>query len=358
MRVAIVGGGVNGVCTAWKLAAKGHDVVLFESKELLAQTSSSSSKLLHGGIRYLENFEFRLVKEALYERSWWLKHVPQHTTPLKICLPIYDDSSRPAWKVKLGLVLYDYLAGSYNIGCHQIVSRADVGLDFPMLKQESLKCVYTFFDGQMDEDQLGAWIVGQAKGAGATLKTGTKVDSIDVDGSVYIAGEKLCFDKVVNLAGPWSDKLLQDSGIASKYRLDLVRGSHLVLDKCIDSACLLEVPNERRVFFVLPYKGKTLVGTTEVRQSLDEDISCSDEEMSYLISAYNHYFVQGICKSDVVDTFAGVRPLIKSAKDPRKATREYAIERQGCVLSVFGGKWTTARALAAKIVKEVEHGFH
>jgi len=121
---------------------------------------------------------------------------------------------------------------------------------------------------------------------------------------------------------------------------------------------LLEVPGERRVFFVLPYQGKTLLGTTEVRQRFDEPVVCSDEEMTYLLAAYNHYIRHKVMARDVTGRFAGVRPLIRSASDPVRVSREYVIERQGRVVSVFGGKWTTARALARKTVKEIEHGFH
>jgi len=257
MRIGIVGGGINGLCAAWQLALAGHDVSLFERGRLLGETSSSSSKLLHGGIRYLENFEFRLVKEA------------------------------------------------------------------------GVQCF---------ED--------------------TDVASIDEGGGLKLSDHSETFDRIINLAGPWAADLNCKSGIPSAYSLDLVRGSHLILERSCDNGYLLEVPGERRVFFVLPYDGKTLLGTTEVRQSLEDPIQCSDDEKQYLLKAYNHYFIHQADETDVVNAFAGIRPLIKSAKDPGRATREYAIERNGKVFTVFGGKWTTARALARKIVMEVNVGLY
>jgi len=359
MRVGIVGGGINGLCTAWELAHSGCEVSLFERGRLLGETSSASSKLLHGGIRYLENGEFRLVKEALKERSWWLNNAPHCTSRLKLCLPVYEGGRRSSWKIKLGLVLYDYLADKDNIGVHSCVSESTLKHLFPSLKKHGLKRVFTFYDGQMDEEKLGAWVAEEAKNSGAILNINREVTSIHEDGVMCFSSScHESFDCIVNVAGPWASALNKRSHIKSQYDLDLVRGSHILLNRSIDCGYLLEVPTERRVFFVLPYQGKTLIGTTEVRQGLDDPIECSAEEIDYLLAAYNHYFQPQAKNNDIIESFAGVRPLIKSADDPSKATREYVIERQGRVVSVFGGKWTTARALAKKVTKEVMHEFY
>lgn len=228
----------------------------------------------------------------------------------------------------------------------------------PLLKHEGLSAAFLFYDGQMNEQQLGQWVVGQAKNAGARLIEQCPVSRIGVDGVIDHAQGCERFDQVINMAGPWACAVNDQSGVSSCHRLDLVRGSHIVLDRVVDRGYLLEAPGERRIFFVLPYEGRTLVGTTEVRQGLDEPVCCSREERTYLLSAYNHYFSCQAGEGDVVATFAGLRPLVSSADDPGRATREYAIERCGQVVSVFGGKWTTARALAKKIVREVNHGVH
>jgi glycerol-3-phosphate dehydrogenase len=158
-------------------------------------------------------------------------------------------------------------------------------------------------------------------------------------------------DVVVNAAGPWAQQLAAQSGIALGHQLDLVRGSHLVLDVPCTQAWLLEVPNERRIFFVLPWQGQTLLGTTEVRHTLDQPVQGSVEEKDYLLKAYNAYFPNQAYQ--VVGHFAGLRPLLKSAADPSLATREYAIEQQGKTITVLGGKWTTAMALANKVCQKL-----
>jgi glycerol-3-phosphate dehydrogenase len=159
MKIAVIGGGINGIMTAWELCKHHHDVILFEKNTLMSQTSSASSKLLHGGLRYLENFEFRLVKEALIERQWWINQVPDLARPLKIFIPVYKQSRRPAWLYKIGLYLYDLLAGKQNIGKHQNHSKASMQELCPELKMNGLIKCFSYYDGQMDDYQLGLWAV-------------------------------------------------------------------------------------------------------------------------------------------------------------------------------------------------------
>lgn len=359
MRVAVVGGGINGLCAAWQLAEAGYLVELYERGCLLGETSTASSKLLHGGLRYLENMEFRLVREALRERNWWLDHVPRYTNKLELCFPVYKSSMRSSRLIESGLFLYDVLSGCSSAMHHKRVCLDEAVKRFPSLERRDLLRVFTFFDAQMDEKSLGMWVAEQAKCAGAQLNEYTEVQSVFSDGSVLVRGRSYFYDCVVNVAGPWAETLNKRSRIPGSYQLDLVRGSHLIVNRvCDDCGYLLEVPGEKRIFFVLPYQGKTLIGTTEVRQSIEEPIRCSEVEMNYLVSAYNRYFYQKIETSDVLDTFAGIRPLIKSADSPRLATREYAIEKKDRLITVFGGKWTTARALAKKVVKVVNIGIH
>ena len=350
MKIAIIGGGINGVMTAWELCKNGHSVTLFEKHTLMSQTSSSSSKLLHGGLRYLENFEFRLVKEALRERQWWIDQVPDLARPLKIFIPVYKQSRRPAWLYKIGLYLYDLFAGKQNIGKHRNHSKASMQELCPGLKMNGLVKGFSYYDGQMDDYQLGLWAVDQAKQyENFTTIEKTTIDRVDVNGEVVYNGNKEQFDKVINVAGPWAYQLLKDRDIDSDYELDLVRGSHIVVNRKLDHGYFLEVPNERRIFFVLPYQNQTLIGTTEVRQSIIDEIKPTQAEINYLIDAYNYYFVSQITEQCIVDRFAGLRPLVKSAQDSNQATREYVIQVNKNLISIFGGKWTTARQLAKKV---------
>jgi glycerol-3-phosphate dehydrogenase len=350
MKIAVIGGGLNGVMTAWELCKYGHSVTLFERHTLISQTSSASSKLLHGGLRYLENFEFRLVKEALRERQWWIDQAPHLAQPIKIFIPIYKQSRRPAWLYKIGLFLYDLLSGENNIGKHQKYNKVSMQNICPDLKTDNLVIGFSYYDGQMDEYRVGLWAADKVKKyKNFTLLENTLIDKVSVDGEVTYKNSKEKFEKVINITGPWASKLLSDNNIKSENRLDLVRGSHIVISRKLDHGYFLEVPNERRIFFVLPYQGQTLIGTTEVRQLISDEIKPTKPEIAYLIDAYNHYFKDEIIEKDVVKSFSGVRPLIKSANNANKATRGYAIQVNKDLISIFGGKWTTARQLSYKV---------
>ncbi|QBZ83717.1 Aerobic glycerol-3-phosphate dehydrogenase [Hydrogenovibrio crunogenus] len=377
LNIAIVGGGINGIMTAWELLKQGHSVTLFEKDEVMKQTSSASSKLLHGGLRYLENYEFRLVKEALKERQWWIKQAPHLAQPLKLFIPIYKTSRRPAWMYKVGLWLYDTLAGKQNIGNHQSLTKQQMQQACPEFKTEGLIKGFSYYDGQMDDYQLGLWALDQAKKSSChceeqsdvastsrlALKEHTEVTQIDPQGNLTLANGKMqTYDKIINIAGPWAEQLLKQSNIKPAYNLDPVRGSHILIEDTVipsegnkgypkgnQLGYLLEIPNEHRIFFVLPYQGRRLIGTTEIRQTLSDDIKPSEQEIDYLINAYNYYFRVPISKQNIVQSFAGLRPLVKSTDNPNKATREYAIEHNQNLISVIGGKWTTARQLAKKV---------
>ena len=338
---------------AWELAKAGHSVDLIEKSNVMSATSSASTKLLHGGLRYLEHGRFSLVRESLRERAWWLEAAPDVTQVIPILFPIFQRSPRSRWTIKLGMVLYDRLAGKFGVGKHRWVSCAELTEVMPNLKSAGLKGAYLFYDGQMDDYALGLWATEQAKSEGVTVLEHTQVDCITVDGSVEIQGNQRQYDRVVNVTGPWAVELLKQSGLPYEYDLDLVRGSHLLLDRNIKHGMMLTAQTDGRLFFVLPYKGKTLLGTTEVRQDLSEPVVCSESETDYLITVYNDSFDDSIDQSDVLSSFAGLRPLLKSHKNPNRATREYRIEQHEKVISVFGGKWTTARALAKKITAKL-----
>jgi glycerol-3-phosphate dehydrogenase len=350
MDIGIVGGGINGLCCAWMLQQQGHSVELYERHQLMAATSSRSSKLLHGGLRYLENLEFRLVREALRERDDWLARVPELTRPLRLLMPIYRGGRRSRWLIRAGLFLYDSLAGKTQLPAARWHTATQISEQDPALRSADLRGGYSFFDGQMDDQALGLWVAQQAREAGALLHEGCEVLKVDRSGRIsFTDGTARQHERLINVCGPWAERLLANSGIASPYRLDLVRGSHLVLDRPCPQAYLLEVPAEPRVVFVLPWQGRTLVGTTEVRQELEAPVVCEDNEREYLLAVIRHYFPHDDDAGRVCGVFAGVRPLLHSAANPAQATREYALHREGALLSVFGGKWTTACALARKV---------
>lgn len=351
--IAVVGGGINGLCSALALAKDGHRVSVFERGALMSETSCHSSKLLHGGLRYLETGEFRLVREALLERERWLRDCPQHARAMRIALPVYRGVSRPPWLLGTGILLYRLLAGTHDIGSSQWVGAASFARQNPQLQPAGLRGGFYFFDGQMDDRALGLWVAQCAREAGVSIREQCEVRSVDTRGILDFDGGQQHFDFIVNAAGPWAELLLHRSAVEPGYGIDWVRGSHILFDEPLQQACLLQVPGERRIFFVLPYQGRTLVGTTEVRQKSDTPIVIDNDEIDYLLRAYNHYYRSPRQRSDIAHTFSGVRPLLRFAGDPGRATREYVVHRQHRLLTVYGGKWTTARALGRRVAKLV-----
>lgn len=362
VRVAVVGGGINGVGIAWELARKGYDVTLFEKRRCGEQTSSATTKLIHGGIRYLEGLHFALVRESLRERAWLLEHLPQLVHPIEFLLPIYRDSPRSRFEIKIGLSLYDALAARGNIHRHHSLTAEELTERAPLLRRD-LKGGFSFWDAQTDDRELVRMVVASARRDGATIREHTRVVALRREGDDWIVrtdqGDENEFRVVINAAGPWMNDLLGANKMRSRYRLSLVRGSHLVLKHRVsDVAILLQSISDRRVFFVLPWKETTLVGTTEVmqKQSLD-DVYASDEEIEYLIERFNRYIVQRITRDDVASTFAGVRPLVGRSSNPSAIGREYRVERKGNLINVFGGKMTTFMSLARNVGMRVDNYF-
>ena len=361
-RIAVVGGGINGAGSAWELTRRGYDVVLFDKGVCGAQTSSATTKMIHGGLRYLERMHIALVRESLRERAWLLEHLPQLVKPLEILLPVYTDSPRSRAAIKAGLLLYDSLAGRANIARHRSLKVQEFAQLAP-LRAEGLLGGFSYRDAQVDDFTLTRTVVASAIRDGATVRENTRVEAMRRDGKSWIIrtahGDESRFDLVVNAAGPWMNELLAANGIKASYVLSLVRGSHLVLNRRIsDLGMLLQSASDKRVFFVLPWKKTTLVGTTEVVQkgSLD-DVHASEDEIEYLIARFNRYMREPIARTDVAATFAGVRPLVGRATNPSAIGRDFRVVRDGNLINVFGGKMTTFMALARKVGMRADNYF-
>lgn len=354
MRIAVVGGGINGVMSAWALRRRGHDVTLFERGELMGATSSSSSKLLHGGLRYLEQGDVRQVYEGLHERAWWMRAAPSLTRRVELFLPLYSGGPHGYLALSAGLTAYDWLSGRASLGKHRWWRARELPACVGELRRDGLLGVFSYFDAQMDDAALGRWAAERAHEDGVQIHEHSEVVRIATDGELRTVRDVLHFDAVANVAGPWARSLLDASDIPASTRLDLVRGSHLVVNREIGVGFALNLPTDGRLVFVLPYHGRTLVGTTEVRQTLDEPIVCSAAERAYLLEAYNAFFVSPVGDSDVEATFAGVRPLVDAGRSAHAQRRGETIEMAGRIVSVFGGKWTTSRVLGERVARRVE----
>jgi len=357
----VIGGGINGVGIARDAAGRGLSVTLVERADLASATSSSSSKLIHGGLRYLEQYEFRLVAEALAEREILLRTAGHLTWPTRFVMP-HVPELRPRWMIRVGLFLYDHLARRSLLPPSQAV-RLDAPPYASGLKRE-LKHGFVYSDCRVDDARLVVANAVDAYARGARILTRTECVSARRDGNTWRAtlsnGEDIEARAIVNAAGPWVKKVLNEHlRQPSSDAVRLVRGSHILLRRLYegDHAFILQ-NDDRRVVFMIPYGDEhTLVGTTDVPQN---DIAeppaapalATDAEVEYLCRAVNRYLARPARVEDVVWRYAGVRPLYDDgSSDPSAVTRDYTLrvdEDAGTapVLSVFGGKITTYRRLA------------
>ncbi|MBY0555589.1 MAG: glycerol-3-phosphate dehydrogenase [Burkholderiaceae bacterium] len=358
----IVGGGINGAGIARDAAGRGLSVVLCEKDDLAAHTSSASTKLIHGGLRYLEYYEFNLVRKALIEREVLLRAAPHIMWPLRFVMP-HAQGQRPAWMIRAGLKLYDLLAkrellpasAALNLRCHPAGQP---------LKPEFRKG-FIYSDGWVDDARLVVLNAMDAEEKGAIILTQTLCSSLQRQGSGWQADlhKQGCGDIrvtarcVVNAAGPWTAQLLH-AAVPSHApgHLRLIKGSHIIVRRIFehDNAYIFQ-NGDGRIVFAIPYEHEfTLIGTTDLEYHGDAgQVAISDDEIAYLCQLASQYFIAPVTPGDVVATYSGVRPLVDDGADPKAVTRDYRLEvdHDGPpLLSVFGGKITTFRKLAEDAV--------
>ena len=361
MSIAVIGGGINGIFSAWRLASHGYKVDLFESDKLLGKTSSASSKLLHGGIRYLEQGHLGLVRESLLDRAWWLENAPHATRPIEICMPVYRNSYRGLLKLFAGAQIYRLLAGKLSLGPSRLLKYDQLMQSHRELKHRDLIGAVTFYDGQMDEEKLGFWVRDRAIDAGVKIYEGERVDSFNTVGDLSTKSNGLKrYRLIINAAGPWAANLNNQNNIDSRFSLDLVRGSHLLIDYKTHGSYLFQDPASERVVYVLDYFGKALVGTTEVIQEDPNRTVCSNEERDFLIKIFNEHFRHNIGHKEIIREYSGLRPILcrkgnSSKNDFSRASREAEVEVVGNLVTIYGGKWTSAPSLSRKVLEKVNH---
>jgi glycerol-3-phosphate dehydrogenase len=361
--VLVVGGGINGAGIARDAAGRGLSVLLCEKDDLAAHTSSASTKLVHGGLRYLEYYEFGLVRKALIEREVLLRAAPHIIWPLRFVMP-HDRGQRPAWMIRAGLFLYDCLArrellpGSRGVDLRHHVAGKPLDSRF--------KRGFVYSDGWVDDARLVVLNAIDAAERGAQVFTQTTCQSVVQRGDHWLAalqhanGDSVSVRArcMVNATGPWAVHFLQDCAHHPAGRtLRLIKGSHIIVKRLFDHpyAYLFQHP-DGRIVFAIPYEhGFTLIGTTDIDYHGNPDrVAIEAEEIAYLCELSNRYFRQAIKPADVVWSYSGVRPLVEDeASSASAVTRDYRFEldREGApMLSVFGGKITTFRKLAEEAV--------
>jgi glycerol-3-phosphate dehydrogenase len=358
----VVGGGINGTAIARDAAGRGLSVLLVEKDDLASHTSSASSKLAHGGLRYLEQREFGFVRESLREREILLRTAPHIVRPLRFILPD-PPGGRPWWLIRAGLLLYDILAGRGSLPRSRGVGRRDTAVRAP-LKERGFRLV-AYWDAWVDDARLTVLNAVDAAERGAEIATRTEFLSGEVEDGVWRAelsgGRTVFAAAIVNASGAHvADVLESRLGARNECAVRLVRGSHIVVPRLWegDHAYILQQP-DGRVVFALPYGQHSLIGTTDVTVDRPDDAQASEEEIAYLIAAANDYFARPIASSDIVWSYAGVRALYDDgAAQAKDVTRDHRLEfedRGGAkLLSVIGGKITTARALATEVLDRLD----
>jgi len=359
----IVGGGINGTGIARDAAGRGLKVMLVDKDDLGSHTSSSSTKLVHGGLRYLEHYEFGLVRKSLAEREVLLRNAPHIVRPLRFLIP-HDPSMRPVWMIRIGLFLYDHLARREILPGSETVDLRRHEAGIPLKSQWRAGIMYS--DGWVDDARLVVLNALDASERGAVVLPRTACTSIRREDGLWTAelqggdGRRRTIQSraLVNAAGPWAASFLRDAAGQSQVRqLRLVKGSHIVVRRLFEHPCAYIFQNpDKRIVFAIPFEREfTLIGTTDVEITGDPGAArCEADEVDYLCTMINRYFSRQIAPADVIWTYTGVRPLLDDGADASSITRDYKLEIDAGgppLLSVWGGKLTTYRALAEEAVQ-------
>jgi len=366
--LAVIGGGINGAAVAHLAALNGLKVALVEKNDFASGTSSKSSKLMHGGIRYLENMEFSLVREALKERTFHLQTLPHLVKPMPFIIPVYKEDARPLWMMKVGTLLYDIVAGKAKIEKHQSLSAEKVIAMEPRLRREGLKGGVLYYDAQMDDARvclenilsaadLGAEAVNYARVTGFVRK-GRRVTGLKVENT--LAREEnieIKAKKIVCATGPWTDEILSLDADGAAPRLRPTKGVHFVTSKRLSTnALLIPSKRDRRIFFVLPWKNGSMIGTTDTDYSgRPDDVVVQEDDIQYLLEETSRVFPSAhLTKKDVKVSFAGLRPLMRNEGHASKVSREHDIfETDSGIHVIAGGKYTTYRVIAEECMRKV-----
>ncbi len=366
--LAIIGGGINGCGIARDAAGRGMRVYLCEQNDFASGTSSRSTKLIHGGLRYLEHYKFRLVREALIEREILWALAPHIIWPLRFVLP-HHSGLRPAWLLRLGLFLYDHLGGRKVLPATRTLDLRTDKTGLPL--KSGYSTAFEYSDCWVEDSRLVVLNAMDARARGATIETGACFVSSErgeaswkLDVSTSAGTRRIEAKVLVNAAGPWvADVLSRKIRSNSSAKVRLVKGSHIVVPKTYEHGrCYIFQNGDGRIIFAIPYEQDfTLIGTTDLDYDGDPAaVAAMPEEISYLCAAASEYFARPVTENDVVWTYSGVRPLYDDgASKAQEATRDYVLdldEATGAapMLSVFGGKITTYRRLSEAALEKLK----
>lgn len=385
--ICIIGGGASGAGVALDATLRGYKVLLIEKGDFACQTSSKSTKLVHGGVRYLEQavrnldwHQFKMVYKALHERKTLLKNAPHLAHPLGLLTPCYTRWER--WYYRIGMWLYDKISGSTNLKSSRGLSKKEIQSEFPSIESHHLRGGVLYYDGQLNDARYALAILKEAERLGACILNYARLDSFEL-GQKSLKIKKVVFTDlrsgskytipvkaVVNATGPFTDAVRALANPRLKPRMKVSRGAHIVLPAEFwqgETALLIPKTDDGRVIFVIPWRGSVLVGTTDDPDTLSETPVILEAEKEYLISYFNRYSAKKASLEDISATFVGQRPLLQvqldSAMntDTKSLVRDHEVEVDGRskLVSIMGGKWTTYRVMASDTLdvleKEVLH---
>jgi len=365
--LCVIGGGITGVGVARESSLRGLKTALVEKADFAAGTSSKSSKLVHGGFRYLKQYDFKLVHEALVERYILLHLAPHIVWPQQCIFPVYRNSSEPPWMVRVGMVLYDLLSGGKGIRRHRMASADELASLVPILRREDLRGGALYFDAKGDDFRLVLTTVQSAVLAGAQVANYVRAAGFEMTGSSAralhcrdeLTGESFVLRArvFVNAAGPWSDQVRHLAYPSLPQRVRTTKGVHLLVPRRrlpLNHAFMVISELDGRPLFAVPWRNVILLGTTDTDFSGNPDeLWASREDVDYLLRSFNYYFpTVNLSDADIISSFAGLRPLVYQPDKPASAvTREHIVfEAPGNVFNIVGGKLTTYRRMAEDLL--------
>ncbi len=358
--IFILGGGINGAGIARDAAGRGLKICLADKGEIGGATSSWSTKLIHGGLRYLENYEFKLVRESLKEREVIHQIASKITKPIPFIIP-HTKGHRPKWLIEIGLFLYD------NLGGKTVIPKSK-SIDLTKRFSKILKSQYTngfqYYDLQVDDKKLAKLNAEDAIKNNAKIIEHNKVIHIELlkdFWKIFLEDGLTIKSKIlINASGPWINETMKNLiKVESGRKIRLVKGSHIITKKLYEDNIAFTLQNDdKRIIFVIPYKEEfSLIGTTEVEVNSPDDNKIEEFEKNYLIDCVNKYFLKQINKKHIIDSYSGIRPLIEDFKEASRVTRDYIFDLNTKnnlpILSIYGGKLTTYRKLSEKALKEL-----
>lgn len=371
--LVVIGGGINGAAIARDAAMRGLKVILLEKSDFGAGASTKTSKLIHGGLRYLESLHFGLVKESLAEQALLLKNAPHLVHPLSFFFPVYSHHQRPLWQIHLGLYLYDFFSRNSGMPRHRKCTKQEITLRYPQLNREGLVGGCEYYDAQMLDNRIvienilaaeecGAIVINYAEVIGL-LETQDHISGVRFRNRLTGQEETISCKVVVNATGAWSNQIAAMESETGSLKVAPTKGIHLVIPQVTkDQALILHAPQDGRVFFILPWGKNSLLGTTDTYFHGDPDkVTIEDSDIGYLLEAFHFYFPEiQLNKSSIIAAFAGLRPLVASEEDPNSpsaVSRNHVIDRtKKEMITVLGGKYTTHRKIAEDVVNTVLSG--